>query len=259
MPHTAQVWLLRAKGVADGARAAAPPSPPRSPPTSRIRPLAGALVALALVAAPADAQVISLNTGVDAGGNLLASQALDPFWTISLYGGATFTAARVAAPGHPIICCGMESAPNTARWISDPSIQLTGTGTSWGVGRTVYARRTFDLSGYTLSSVSLDLAWRVADVRWGVYLNGVLLPSSQIGNFGFSFGEQLQATSGFNQGLNTLELRGSSVNSIYDGFWLGGAVRGDYVPPTTVPEPSTYVLLGTGLAGVFAVARRRRA
>lgn len=39
----------------------------------------------------------------------------------------------------------------------------------------------------------------------------------------------------------------------------GGA--GDYpecVPPTVVPEPATVVLVGTGMAGVFAAARRRR-
>jgi hypothetical protein len=28
---------------------------------------------------------------------------------------------------------------------------------------------------------------------------------------------------------------------------------------TTIPEPSTYVLMGAGLAGLFAVSRRRRA
>jgi hypothetical protein len=55
----------------------------------------------------------------------------------------------------------------------------------------------------------------------------------------------------------------ASVECLADGtpntFAFGFAgVGGTVIPPSTVPEPSTYVLMATGLAAIAGVARRRR-
>ncbi|MCU0647677.1 MAG: PEP-CTERM sorting domain-containing protein [Gemmatimonadaceae bacterium] len=47
---------------------------------------------------------------------------------------------------------------------------------------------------------------------------------------------------------------GNGATGAYTGRIAG---PGTVVPPTTIPEPSTYALIGTGLAGL-AIARRRR-
>lgn len=39
---------------------------------------------------------------------------------------------------------------------------------------------------------------------------------------------------------------------------IGGWLSGEIDPPTTVPEPGTWVLMATGLAGVLTIKRRRR-
>lgn len=209
----------------------------------------------------AAADTITLRTGVDAGNTVLAAGATDTAWTISTDGGATYSDARVLFPAQ--ICCGMQTVAGTAAWISDPSVQANSESTGWGVNEDVFIRRTFDLTGFDLATVALSGTWRLADWTFGISLNGNLIAGTAIGNCGGDQGacgtwfsdHLLSVVAGspfFVQGINTLEFRGQSLNSAYDGLWFAGEVTG----VRAVPEPVALVLVVTAL-GSFAAARRR--
>ena len=89
--------------------------------------------------------------------------------------------------------------------------------TGWGVNNTVYARRTFDLTGHDLATVALSGAFRVADVARGVYINGTLIAGTSGNSYSFAADSPFSIAAGscrFLQGLNSRELRGLSVNNV---------------------------------------------
>ena len=116
---------------------------------------------------------------------------------------------------------------------------------------------TFDLSGFDLNTVNLGGIWRVADIAKGIYINNNLVSGTVFNGFTFGTDQSFSLLSGsgfFVDGLNTIEIRGQSVNNVWDAFWLSGAIEGDI---QTVPEPSILALFVIGLGGLAFIRRRK--
>lgn len=214
---------------------------------------------VALIAPAVQAQTINVSTGVSASGVPLADGSADPFWTISSQGGP-FGSAVVMFPVG--MCCGMENADFTrAKWITDIT-SPSSPSTNFGINPTAVLRRQFDLSGYDLSTVQLSGNWRFADYfvnqSQGFFLNGTRLfgPAGPIDNWSLDHAFSGAGVGAFVAGVNTLEVRGVSVNSTWDGLYLDAAVTGRIA---AVPEPAALALFATGAALLAGIARRRRA
>jgi hypothetical protein len=158
----------------------------------------------------------------------------------------------------------METVANTAAWVSDPSINDTVATTAWGVDKMVYIRHNFDLTGYDLSTVALGGTWRIADWTMGIYLNGNLIPGTDIGKGnpatqGTWFSDHLLSVAAgsafFVAGVNTLEFQAQSINSGWDGLWFDGAVTGRQTGGGEIPEPSSLLLLAGGAVALTLKAR----
>ncbi len=216
------------------------------------------LAAALWVAGPAAAQSINLGTGLSPTGVALADGTSDPFW-VTWVGGANFTAAKVLGDGFNTPCgCGILPNALSGKWINATGVIQS----SWTIYDTIYTRRTFNLTGYDLSTVSLSGSWSVMDGLIGMYLNGNLIggtsyPYPPNANWQLLHAFSVAGASNFLAGTNELEFRTTTVNGIYDGVLLENASVDGAM--STVPEPASIVLLASGLAGISFVGRRRKA
>lgn len=124
---------------------------------------------------------------------------------------------------------------------------------------TYFLRTTFALNAGDQLTLGMQCSF---DNFWvGLFINGTQFGGSVCGNDNtFAFPPEFTVgPSSFQAGTNTIEFRWQG-----DGVTDGIAVRVNSSivvpgPPVgVIPEPSTYALMATGLAGLFGIARRRR-
>jgi hypothetical protein len=195
------------------------------------------VTALLVSTAGVNAQTITLVSGNGPIGTR------DPNTVFSIDNGVTFTNAYIDTP-NPLY----SSMPG-ANWIS---VQADGNGPD---NTTNIYRASFTLSaGFTAPSLSISI---LADDQATIFLNGHFVGAQQfLPTVNYTNPPSVFSTINpalFLTGQNVLEIRCFNQSDVPPTNPTGI----DFVA-TVVPEPSAFMLTGTGLAGLFLTYRRRR-
>ncbi len=194
-------------------------------------------------------QIDIFGTGVDDSGTLTGLVTADTHYSLIDPVGDSAT-AYAAGDGHP----NWINATSTAQWITP-----TGNGVDWvATGSWIYSID-FDLTGFDSSTAIIEGLW-ASDNNSSISLNGV---STGLTNPGFASLLNFSLDPSYlESGINTLTF---SVNNTYNGRNNPSGLIVDIttatanaVTPAPVPEPSTILLLGSGLLGLGWYGRKRK-
>lgn len=187
------------------------------------------------------ASVLSFfNTGVNQSGGLLAAGSADSHYSLIYNPDGVLETAQATTPNSVWV-----QNTRTAGWISPGA---SGT-TSWTAGYYIY-EATLDLTGYDPMTAVLS-GLLAADNGVSIYLNrgSAALFSGE----GFSSLTGFTITSGFVSGVNLVDF---VVRN--DGGPTGLLVDSTRATASVVPEPAALLLVATGAAMIYAVARLLR-
>jgi hypothetical protein len=209
--------------------------------------------------------ILLYNTGVDDSFNLLSGGSIDPHYQLVSSPDTSFAgpAAYITYDGWPLTggIRWLSNGPDS-KWISPRS--TTGLDTYYPTGSGVadgyYTYRTsFDLSGLNPGTAVIDGWWVSDNFGTNLVLNGVITGFTNNGDFmnGTRPNNTFHLDSGFISGVNNLDFIVYNAPLGFNGINPSGLrveLSGTAAP---VPEPSTMLLLGSGLAGLIGYGKRR--
>ena len=201
--------------------------------------LMGGFIVIGLLAAAGYALALPIpglfTTGVDNSNVVLPLGASDPHYIVIE---SANSAAKVISAGLPGTWVPNNS---TSQWVWENA-----SGLPVNVTRTF--RTTFDLTGLDASTASISGTWATDNSGLDILINS---NSTLNTSPGFGSYSSFAISSGFVSGLNTLDFVVQDVGGI-SGFRVG-SLAGTASP---IPEPTTMLLLGSGLIGLAGFRRR---
>lgn len=165
----------------------------------------------------------------------------DPFWDVSVNGGGFYDASVLDRGGGTA----------TSNWIgASPSGSLQGGSPDGDFNRFLYSYQTTFTGA---PGMTLTFSCARDDAFFSVVLNDVTVTDAAACP-GYGLSTSYTLTNGFKDGANILQFN-IGGNGVTDGLLVD--ITGVTNETTTTPEPSTLILVASGLVGLVVVGRGR--